>query len=82
MSSHQTATNMMEYTKSMLNSEDTSKPNTYRNRDIADEEEIFMRELTPRILEAEPEDELESKKFKSDDGSGSGSQVCGVLQGD
>jgi len=51
----------MEYTKSMLNSEDMSKPNTFRNRDLKDDEEIFMRELTPRILEDEGEDEPESK---------------------
>ena len=57
MSSHQTGTNIMEYTKSFLNSDDTSKPNTYRNRDLVDDEEIFMRDLTPRILEEDAEDE-------------------------
>jgi hypothetical protein len=71
MSSNQTGgtTNIMEYSRSHLNSGENSNLTTNRMLDLMNDEhpddEIIMRELTPRILEAETEDEDGSRYSKS-----------------
>jgi DNA polymerase/3'-5' exonuclease PolX len=55
----------MDYSKSHSYSEQTSEQGTQRKKEtIKDDDELLMRELTPRIMEAETDEEDESKLSK------------------